>query len=168
MRLPRIVTFHRGDAAARAAIGPLTNTRRRTIKVHYCHFQPFTTHSKTESPRLATDTVKEAAHRPSPTCAPGPSWTHASRCGRSESWTRPGPWRGLPSSHRRRRRRTASSPTRRCCPAAAETTRGLCAPREHTGQRGRIEIHRRRIQVILTMFTCTDHVKNGDRFILGV
>ena len=30
VRLPKIVTFHRGDAAARAVIGPLTKTRRRT------------------------------------------------------------------------------------------------------------------------------------------
>ena len=33
---PKIVTFRRGDAAARAVIGPLTKTRRRTINVHDC------------------------------------------------------------------------------------------------------------------------------------
>ena len=31
---PKIVTSRRGDAAARAAIGPLTETRGRTINVH--------------------------------------------------------------------------------------------------------------------------------------
>ena len=34
VRLPKIVTFRWGDAAARAVIGPLTKNRRRTIKVH--------------------------------------------------------------------------------------------------------------------------------------
>ena len=34
VRLPKIVTFRRGDAAARAVIGPLTKTQCRTIKVH--------------------------------------------------------------------------------------------------------------------------------------
>ena len=36
VRLPKIVTFRGGDAATRAVIGPLTKTRRRTIKVHDC------------------------------------------------------------------------------------------------------------------------------------
>jgi hypothetical protein len=36
VRLPKIVTFPRGYAAARALIVPLTKTRRRTIKVHDC------------------------------------------------------------------------------------------------------------------------------------
>ena len=31
MRLPKTATFRRGDAAARAVIGPLTKTRRRTM-----------------------------------------------------------------------------------------------------------------------------------------
>ena len=35
-RLPKIVNFRQGDAAARAVIGPLTKARRRTIKVHDC------------------------------------------------------------------------------------------------------------------------------------
>ena len=34
--LPNMLTFRRDDAAARAVIGPLTQTRRRTIKVHDC------------------------------------------------------------------------------------------------------------------------------------
>ena len=34
VRLPKIVTFHRGDAAARAVIRQLTKNRRRTINVH--------------------------------------------------------------------------------------------------------------------------------------
>ena len=34
VRLPKILTFRRGDAAARAVIGPLTKTRRKTINDH--------------------------------------------------------------------------------------------------------------------------------------
>ena len=59
VRLPKIVTFRRGDPAASSVIGPLTKTRRTTIKVHGCveasawslrcgnvgHNQPFTSMS---------------------------------------------------------------------------------------------------------------------------
>ena len=34
VRHTKMLTFRRGDAAARAVIGPLNKTRRRTIKVH--------------------------------------------------------------------------------------------------------------------------------------
>ena len=36
VRLPKNVTFCWGDTAVRAVIGPLTKSRRRTIKVHDC------------------------------------------------------------------------------------------------------------------------------------